>query len=144
MIVSYPALFFWDEEVEGYFVTFPDFENSATQGDDIADALFMASEYLGIMIASYVEKGSIVPKPSFISDVSLSSFLENDDDLKLYYGSDRDFISMVVVDVSSYLSNDRLVKKTLSIPKWANDYGNKHCINFSKLLTDNIKKLIIE
>ena len=43
MNTCYPALFYFDTESDSYFVTFPDFENSATQGDTIAEALAMAS-----------------------------------------------------------------------------------------------------
>ena len=34
-----------------------------------------------------------------------------------------------------------LVKKTLSIPKWANDKGTRLGINFSKVLTESILKM---
>ena len=46
MLVSYPALFYKEPE-GGYFINFPDFEYSGTQGEDISDAMFMASDWLG-------------------------------------------------------------------------------------------------
>ena len=48
------------------------------------------------------------------------------------------FVSLVYVDLKDYLGSQELVKKTLSIPKWSNDLGNKLNLNFSKLLTEAI------
>lgn len=46
MLVTYPALFYYDD-TDGteatYFVHFPDFEYSATQGEGISEALAMGS-----------------------------------------------------------------------------------------------------
>lgn len=140
MLVSYPALFYYDKNVDGYFIHFPDFENSATQGDNVSDALFMASEYLGILVADMLENGEDIPKCSQINDVSLINHFpfKDDNELKNYYQHEKDFKSLVVVDVSEYLGQKELVKKTLSIPKWANDIAIKRNYNFSQLLTEAI------
>ncbi len=43
MLVTYPALFYYDDTNESntpYFITFPNFEqHSASQGEDMADAM---------------------------------------------------------------------------------------------------------
>ena len=42
MLVTYPALFYYDDTYGAnapYFVTFPDFDQSATQGEYMADAI---------------------------------------------------------------------------------------------------------
>lgn len=52
------------------------------------------------------------------------------------------FVTLVEVDVSHYLKNADTVKKTLTIPKWANDMGTRLGVNFSKLLTEKISELI--
>lgn len=59
------------------------------------------------------------------------------------YDTDKSFISMVSVDVSKYLGSQEPVKKTLTIPKWADKLGRDMHLNFSKTLTDAItaKKL---
>ena len=80
MLVSYPALFYYDtegSEVVPFFITFPDFTNSATQGESISDAIAMASDWLGM-------------------------------------NEDLSFKSMVMTDLSSYMDQDQLVKKTLT------------------------------
>lgn len=147
MLVTYPALFYYDD-TDGtgapYFVTFPDFEHSATQGENMADAMAMASDWLGIMLADIIEKGQEVPIPS---DISTLSLVENnpfkDEPDFLHYEERKSFVSMVVVDVAEYLGSQEPVKKTLTIPRWADTLGRELGLNFSQTLTDAIadKKL---
>lgn len=145
MLVSYPALFYKDPE-GGYFINFPDFKNSATQGDDISDAMLMASDWLGLFVSDMLEDGEKLPKPSNINELSLreNDPFKEDEELKNYYIENDSFISMVFVDIEKYLDYKKLVKKTLTIPKWANDLGNRLNLNFSKVLTDAIEELAIK
>lgn len=142
MLVSYPALFYKDPE-GGYFIHFPDIENSGTQGEDISDAMFMASDYLGIVIADDIESGIKISKPSNINKLSLVENypFKNDEELKNYYDLDNSFISMIFVDIEKYLDYNKLVKKTLTIPKWANDLGQRMNLNFSKVLTQALEEI---
>lgn len=149
MLVSYPALFYFEntENYEpGFSVFFPDFPNTGgTSGSTISEALEMASDYLGILLADDIEEERELPIPSLISSLSLegnNSFKE-DEDFTLEYDSEKSFISMVSVDLSEYLSNNDPVKKTLTIPKWADKLGKDLQLNFSKTLTEAImeKKL---
>lgn len=143
MLVTYPALFYYDD-TDGsaipYFVTFPDFEYSATQGENMADAMTMASDWLGVTLADYIENGRDIPTPSSINTLSLidNDPFKNDDDFNLVYNPDKSFISMVVVDVAEYLGSQEPVKKTLTIPRWADTLGHELGLNFSQTLTDAI------
>lgn len=144
MLSSYPALFYYDDsdlESVPFFVTFPDFENSGTQGENISDALFMASDWLGIVVADYIDNSKKLPKPSRIQDLSLSK--NNPFPEELNYDKDLSFISMVYVDVTKYVENNKLVKKTLSIPKWADNLGKQMNINYSQTLTNAIANMNI-
>ncbi|MDV5972601.1 type II toxin-antitoxin system HicB family antitoxin [Streptococcus canis] len=144
MLVTYPALFYYDdtqgETVAPYFVTFPDFEYSATQGGDMADAMAMASEWLGINLADYIENGRDIPKPSDINSLSLvdNNPFREDKDFRLIYDPNKSFISLVVVDVSKYLGSQEPIKKTLTIPRWADTLGRELGLNFSQTPTDAI------
>lgn len=140
MKAVYPALFYYDKETKGYFITFPDFEHSATQGDTITEAMEMASEYLGITIADFIESGSELPPASDINTLSLTKndpFID-DEELKDAHDISKSFISLVTTDVSRYLGMDELVKKTLTIPKWADVLGKELKLNFSETLTEAI------
>lgn len=143
MLVTYPALFYYDV-TDGanapYFVTFPDFEHSATQGEDMADAMAMASDWLGINLADYIENGREIPTPTPINALSLASNnpFQDDEDIDLVYDPSKSFISMVMVDVAEYLGSQEPVKKTLTIPRWADTLGRDLGLNFSQTLTDAI------
>lgn len=150
MLVTYPALFYFEPESdgyhEGYYIDFPDFENVVgTQGEDINDAMYMASDWLGIMLSDDIENGREVPQPSLISSLSLekNNPFKDDVDLDFVYDSNKSFISMVTVNLSDYLGSMEPVKKTLTIPKWADSLGKKMRVNFSKTLTDAIAEKAI-
>ncbi|MDT2597356.1 type II toxin-antitoxin system HicB family antitoxin [Enterococcus dongliensis] len=144
MLVSYPALFYF-ENSEGYepgfSVFFPDFPNmGGTSGSTVSEALEMASDYLGILLADDIEEERESPKPSLISSLSLekNNPFKDDTDFTFEYDSEKSFVSMVSVDLSKYLGSNDPVKKTLTIPKWADRLGKDLNLNFSKTLTDAI------
>lgn len=151
MLVSYPALFYFEnsENYEPSFsVFFPDFPNTGgTSGLTIPEAMEMASDYLGILLADGIEEERELPKPSLISSLSLegNNPFKEDEGFTLEYDSEKSFISMVSVDLSEYLNSNDPVKKTLTIPKWADKLGKDLQLNFSKTLTEAImeKKLNI-
>ncbi|EPW79483.1 TPA: type II toxin-antitoxin system HicB family antitoxin [Streptococcus agalactiae] len=143
MLVAYPALFYYDDTdgaTAPYFVTFPDFEFSATQGEDMADALAMASDWLGINLADDIEKARDIPTPTPINTLSLADNnpFRDDEDIELNYDPNKSFISMVMVNIAEYLVSQEPVKKTLTIPRWADTLGRELGLNFSKTLTDAI------
>lgn len=145
MLVSFPALFYYDDsESVPYYVSFPDFKETGTQGKNISDAIEMASDWLGLRIADYIENGLEVPTPSLISHLSLE---ENnpfkDDEEPLVYNLEKSFISMVSVDIRPYLENNEPIKKTLTIPKWADKVGRDMKLNFSKTLTEAIAEKMV-
>lgn len=143
MLVSYPALFYYnDSETVPYFVSFPDFRNGSTQGEDVSDAMYMASDWLGINVADYLQNNRDLPKASNIKDLSLASNNPFPDELT--YDQGKSFISMVLVDLSDYLNADKPIKKTLTIPKWADKAGKELKLNFSQTLTDAITEKKLE
>ena len=124
LLKAYPAIF-TPEEDGGYFIKFPDIQGAFTgiNEDDIAFGISMAEEALGLSLAGCVEDDDFTPAPSDIND------------LKAPEGG---FVTMVKVDLEEYLRDSTPVKKTLTIPKWVNDLGNRCGVNFSKLLTKAI------
>lgn len=142
MFVSYPALFYYDdtEETEAqYYIYFPDLEGG-TQGVDIPDSLAMGSDYLGILLADYFENELPVPQPSLINSLSLelNEPFKYDKEFDFKYDKEKSFISMVNVDLSEYLGSNEPIKKTLTIPRWADKLGHDLHLNFSKTLTEAI------
>lgn len=107
----------------GYFVSIPDFGKS-TQGDDIADAMEMARDVIGLICIDLEDDGKEIPKPNSVKyDVEKS-----------------DIITLVDVDFVEYRRkvDNRAVKKNCTIPYWMNVEAEKAGINFSKLLQEAI------
>ena len=144
MLVTYPALFYYDDSDDTsvpYFVHFPDFSDmSGTQGKDISDALEMAREWLGMNAADCIENNIDLPKPSDINSLSLVEHnpFKDDKDIELKFDLKKSFVSMVGVNVNHYLGNQEPVKKTLTIPRWADKLGRELGLNFSQTLTEAI------
>jgi len=126
MTLAYPACFY--KESDGYSVIIPDF-NAATQGEDIKEAIYMAEDVIAGLILSAIEDNSPFPKPSEPSD----ALLEPEE-----YG--KGFVSVVLVDLDKkekeFLQQNKLIKKTLTIPYWVNKRAEQANVNFSQTLTD--------
>ena len=119
----YPAVFY--PEGDGKFsVIFPDLNDLATYGDNLADAFVMAQEACGQYLFTSLRDGDTLPVPTPIDA------LEKDEDAA--------FINMVCVNLDEYARayDDKAVKKTLSIPAWLNTACEKSGINYSKVLKD--------
>ena len=118
----YPAIFH-KEEVGGYSVTFPDLPGCNTEGNDLAEALYMAQDALGLYL--YSLKQDKVPLPQSMQPEAL--ILDKDS-----------FVTLVEWDEEAYLrrTSNKAVKKTLTIPEWMNTLAEEKNINFSKTLQE--------
>lgn len=103
-----------------YQVYIPDLDGY-TQGKDIVECIEMARDFIGNRL---MEIDSI-PEPNSME----------------YHPNEKEIKSLVDVDLSKYkLSrNNRPVKKTLTIPSYLNELGQKAGINFSQTLAEAIK-----
>lgn len=128
MTFAYPACFYPAEE-GGYIVIIPDFNDAATQGDDIKDAIYMAEDLIAGLITSAIEDGKNFPTPSEPSN----DMLEPEE-----YG--EGIVSVVLVDLEKkskeFKEQNKAVKKTLTIPQWVNERALALNINFSQTLTE--------
>jgi len=124
LLKAYPAVFIPEEE-GGYFIKFPDLQGAYTgiHEDDIAFGISMAEEALGLTLADCIEDADFIPPPTPINELTAPS---------------GGFVTMIKVDLEAYLKDTTPVKKTLIIPKWVNELGNRCGVNFSKLLTKAI------
>ena len=62
----YPALFHKAEE-GGFWISFPDFPECFTEGDDITQAYEMAVEALGLAVTSRKKEKEEIPAPTEIT-----------------------------------------------------------------------------
>ena len=103
-------------------MSFPDFPECFTEGDDITQAYEMAVEALGLALVNRKEEKEEIPVPAEI------------DKLDLEDGT----LVIVEFDMLEYQKrhNSRAVKKTLSIPAWLNEEATAMGVNFSQVLRE--------
>lgn len=123
----YPALFHKAEE-GGFWISFPDFPECFTEGDDITQAYEMAVEALGLAVTSRKKEKEEIPAPTEIDKLSLEDGI----------------LVIVEFDMLEYQKkhNSRAVKKTLSIPAWLNEEATAMGVNFSQVLQEALKEKI--
>ncbi len=118
----YPAIFHKAEE-GGYWITFPNFPECMTQGDNMQDAYEMAIDALGLAISEYIENKSELPKALELDKITVES---------------DSFCVIIEFDMLAYKKkhSSKAVKKTLSIPEWLNEEATAANMNFSQILQE--------
>ena len=98
-----------------------------TQGADMAEAMEMARDAIGLMGIDMQDDGEALPKASALSSVTPEH--------------NGDVVTLVDVDFDEYRrKNDlRAVKKNCTIPSWLNYAAEKANLNFSSLLAEAIR-----
>ncbi len=121
---AYPVILSHGEKFIVAYV--PDFEIN-TQGTDIADAIEMARDAIGVVGIDMEDDGESLPEPTAVSEVRTDSA--------------TDIVTLVDVDFIEYRrKNDmRAVKKNCTIPSWLNFEAEKAGVNFSAILTAALK-----
>ncbi len=124
----YPAIFHSTED-NGFWVSFPDFPECLTEGDNIEQAYEMAFNCLGLGIVSREKEGVEIPLPSTPPSINLN---------------DNEFLAIIEFDLNSYRkkNSSKSVKKTLTIPEWLNEEAVAMNINFSQVLQDALMQKI--
>lgn len=121
-LLFYPAVFHKAEE-GGFWISFPDFPECFTEGDDMAQAYSMAVDALGLALTSHKAENEIIPEPSDPTAISVQK---------------DSFLVVIEFDMLAYKkrTNPRAVKKTLSIPEWLNEEATAVGVNFSQVLQE--------
>ncbi|MCI1903089.1 MAG: type II toxin-antitoxin system HicB family antitoxin [Enterococcaceae bacterium] len=126
-ILVYPIVISHEKDPSGfdYFVSIPDLDGF-TQGKDLADAIEMARDYIGNMLIELERSGKKLPEPNSVK------FEIDPHDIK----------TLVDINLKKFKaqSDNKVIKKTLSIPSYLNELGNEAGINFSQTLTEALKE----
>lgn len=111
----------------GYLVYIPDF-NIDTEGKDLADAIFMARDAIGLMGITLEDEGKELPVPFS----------------KSYDKAENDIVTFVDVDFLEYRKkhDSRMVRKNCTIPYYLNVEAEKRGINFSRVLQEALQEKI--
>lgn len=121
MLKTYPAMF--HKEEEGYWVEFPEF-GGGTQGEDLEEAMQNARQMLESVLASYLDEGMKLPKPSDIRKISVED----------------GFVSLIQADPSPYLRNNKAIRKNVTVPEWLVRLADRDQVNYSEVLTKALEK----
>lgn len=128
MKLIYPAIFTPCEEQEGYTVVVPDLPGCVTQGSTLVEAIDMGTDAASGWILGELEEGNDYPKPS------------PHDEIEVEAGS---FVNLLVLDMDEYAEKygNKAVRRNVSIPAWLNTFGEKHNVNFSRVLQDALLEM---
>jgi len=112
----------------GYVVTVPDLDIN-TQGKDMAEAIYMARDAIGLWGICELDDGRLIPDPS------MGTISHEPDEI----------VSWVDIDFDKYrLLNDRTtVRMNVSLPKYLTALGEDAGINFSQELQDRLKERLL-
>jgi predicted RNase H-like HicB family nuclease len=123
MVVIYPAVF--TKTKKGYIVSVPDFPLD-TQGKDLAEAIYMARDAIGLMGIDFEDDKKPLPKASAPTAVEYA---------------DGDIVSLIDVDLAAYrtANEQRTVRRNVSLPLWLNREAERAGINVSAILQEALK-----
>ena len=128
MKLTYPALFYKDEETGAYAVEVPDLPGCATGGDNLADAILMGIDAASGWVLTELEEGRQAPPASQPDAITPDK---------------GGFVSLLVLDMDAYAEKygDKAVRKNLTIPAWLNTFAESQHVNFSQVLQDSLTEL---
>lgn len=118
----YPAIFHKAEE-GGFWISFPDFPECLSQGENLSEAYSMACDALGLCISDYDNDNKPLPTASLPENINTQS---------------NEYIVLIQFDYNEYKRkyNNKSIKKTLTIPQWLNEQAISKNVNFSQVLQD--------
>ncbi|SNT23138.1 Predicted nuclease of the RNAse H fold, HicB family [Anaerovirgula multivorans] len=112
----------------GYVVYVPDMKIN-TEGTDIADAIEMARDAIGLWGITEEDCGRKIPEPETIEIENIKH-------------ESNEIVTLVDVDFLAYRkANDmRTIRKNVTIPSWLNEAAEKEGVNFSQVLQEALKE----
>ena len=123
MKAAYPIILSPAER--GYVVTIPDLDIN-TEGDDIADAIYMATDAIGLYGICRRDMKQEVPPPSRELPPCGA------DEIATY--------ALVDFDAAGKANDMRAVRKNVTLPGYLNDLAEKAGLNFSRVLQDALRE----
>ena len=124
MKAAYPIIMTQEEKYVVVYI--PDF-NTNTEGTDIADAMEMARDAIGLLGIDMEDDHEKIPAPSALKDV--------------VGANPEGIVTLVDVDFDEYRkANDmRTVRRNVSLPNWLNVKADQSGINVSAVLQKALK-----
>ena len=124
---AFPAFFYYDED--GISIEFPDLPGCLPCAQTSEEAFRNAKEALGLHLFGMEQDGETIPVPTAVKDL---------------HPEDGAVTVMVEVFMPSVRDriNNKVVKKTLTLPSWLNREAEAANVNFSLILQDALKRYL--
>jgi len=124
---SYIAVVSFDDD--GISVDFPDLPGCFTCAENEKEVFKMAREVLGLHLWSMENDNEPIPEPSGLMGIKLA---DNETTM---------LVDVFMPPVRDRINN-RVVKKTLTIPQWLNVEAEQQGVNFSMILQNGLKQYL--
>ena len=107
----------------------PDLE-ILTQGKDLADAIEMARDAIGLTIITMQDKGQDIPMPSIEANINMKAATFAEDGVNM--------MALVDIDVEAYRRkyDNKTVRRNVTLPNWLNKEAEKAHLNVSRVLQE--------
>ena len=113
----YPALFKTNDD--GIIVTFPDLEDTFTDGETMQEAFENAEDVLNLMLWNREEENATIPPPSTPEKILVPR------GATLAYRKQHD---------------QKTIRRSVTLPRWLDSIAREHNINFSQLMQNAIRR----
>lgn len=131
MKMAYPVILTYDEDV--ILVEVPDMD-VFTQGKDVADAISMARDAVGLKGISMEDANEVIPKASKITDIDVRN--------SEFFSEGNTVVALVDIDFFEYRkkSDNKMIRRNVTLPNWMNLAAEKEGLNVSKVLQEALKE----
>lgn len=121
----YPAIF--TKEEDGIIVTFPDLEDTFTDGGTMEEAFENAEDVLNLMLWNREEQKKDIPAPTAAADISVPN---------------GGTLAMIKADTLAYrkIHDKKTIRRSITLPGWLDNIARERNINFSQLLQNAIRR----
>ena len=121
----YPALF--AKEDESIIVTFPDLEDTFTDGTTMEEAFENAEDVLNLMLWNSEEEKDDIPMPSSPEQITVPQGAT---------------LAMIKADTLAYrkLHDQKTIRCSITLPSRLDTIAREHNINFSQLMQNAIRR----
>lgn len=121
----YPAFFYFDED--GISIEFPDLPGCLPCAHDAETAFRRAKEAMGLHLFGMEQDGEPIPAPTPVQELHPDP------------GALAVMVDVFMPPIRERVNN-RVVKKTLTIPSWLNQEAEHAGVNFSQVLQEGLKQ----
>lgn len=121
----YPALFVVEDD--GIIVTFPDLDDTFTDGATMQEAFENAEDVLNLMLWNREEEKEEIPLPSQPEQITVPQGAT---------------LAMIKADTLAYrkIHDTKTIRRSITIPSWLDTLARERNINFSQLMQNAIRR----